>query len=219
MPRGTSTTPGERLLTWRAGCNGPNSCSEVKTPDTSEVQALTRVNHATLAPGPLGNREMWLGCVVMCRTARDETGLSLFQLYWYERRGLLGEVERNESGWRLFSAEQMDVLRKIAEWRKAGLSIKEMAALLRKDGSAIAKATARRRGELVRLVNTVEVLERAATDLGVWAERSTEVTRAASEASRRTRGARPRRRTPTLRSIEDEIALTGARPRRRLLSW
>ncbi len=166
-----------------------------------------------------GNRAVELGFVPMCRTARDETGLSLFQLYWYERRGLLGEVERNESGWRVFSAEQMDVLRKIAEWRKAGLSIKEIAALLRKEGSAVAKATARRRGELVRLVAAVEILERAAADLGVWAERSTEVTRAASQASRRTGGTRPRRETPTLRSIEDEIALTGVRPRQRLLSW
>lgn len=132
------------------------------------------------------------------------SGLSAFQIRWYDRLGLLGDVERAEGGWRLFSVEQVDVLVKIREWRRDGLSLREIAALLRRDGNAVAAATARRRGELARLVRIVETLEEASAQLGAWSQRTGQTVEAPS----------------ALRSIEDDrtLAYSQSPPAERLLT-
>ena len=96
----------------------------------------------------------------MC--VRQKTGLSEWQLRVYSDSGLIGEVERTEGGHRLYSREQVELLERVAAWRRTGLQVREIRDLLRKDVTALGRHLARRRDELERLLRVVDALERAA---------------------------------------------------------
>lgn len=93
---------------------------------------------------------------------RRRTGLSEWQLRVYSDSGLIGEVNRTEGGHRLYSREQVELLERVATWRRAGLQVREIRDLLRKDANALGQHLARRRNELERLLHVVDALERAA---------------------------------------------------------
>ena len=104
------------------------------------------------------------------RGVRRFTGLTDNRIRHYDQLGLLGPVARSEAGYRLFAAEQFDTLRQIAQWRTAGLSLKEIRALLAHDQAALARSLASRREELARLVRIIDRLERANADLDDWSK-------------------------------------------------
>ncbi|WP_129124884.1 MerR family transcriptional regulator [Geomonas oryzae] len=57
-------------------------------------------------------------------------GLSRSTLLYYDQEGLLSPSERSEAGYRLYSEGDLDRLAAIASFRKAGLSIDEIRAIL-----------------------------------------------------------------------------------------
>lgn len=93
---------------------------------------------------------------------RRRTGLSEWQLRVYSDSGLIGEVKRTEGGHRLYSREQVELLERVAAWRRTGLQVREIRDLLRDDATALGRHLARRREELERLLHVVDALERAA---------------------------------------------------------
>jgi len=66
-------------------------------------------------------------------------GISRTTVLYYESIGLLEEPRRTESGYRKYGARELDRLRKICEWRQAGLTLEDIRSMLTrtsKDGDA-----------------------------------------------------------------------------------
>jgi DNA-binding transcriptional MerR regulator len=58
------------------------------------------------------------------------TGLSIYAIRFYEKEGLLERLPRTESGYRLFSSQEIDRLRFITRSRDMGFSLIEIGELL-----------------------------------------------------------------------------------------
>ena len=54
------------------------------------------------------------------------TGLSIPALRYYDKEGLLPDLRRKESGYRIFSDEDLYALELIACFKQSGLQIKEI---------------------------------------------------------------------------------------------
>lgn len=61
---------------------------------------------------------------------RSVTGLTARRIRYYERRGLIGEVERSPANQRRYDRTQIAQLQEIAEYRRQGFSIRQIEALL-----------------------------------------------------------------------------------------
>jgi len=59
-----------------------------------------------------------------------KAGLTPFWVRWYERQGLLGPVSRSRGAQRRLSDEQVDRLEQISRWRRLGLGLRDIRALL-----------------------------------------------------------------------------------------
>jgi DNA-binding transcriptional MerR regulator len=105
------------------------------------------------------------------KKARHMTGLDYWQIREWGDKGLIGLVERTEGRWRIFSAEQLALLQRIRDLHAEGLSVAEIRAVLQKDGSAIGRHVAKRKGELARLVGILKRLETASAELDDWSSR------------------------------------------------
>lgn len=64
------------------------------------------------------------------RKVQSITGLTARRIRHYERRGLLGDVERSPGGQRLFYRSQIAQLQEIAEYRRLGFGLRQIEALL-----------------------------------------------------------------------------------------
>ena len=62
--------------------------------------------------------------------AAKRTGLTPFRVRWYERQGLLGSVNRSSGAQRRLSDAQVRRLEQISQWRRAGLGLRDIRALL-----------------------------------------------------------------------------------------
>ena len=71
-------------------------------------------------------------------------GLSRSTLLFYDRLGLLGSSGRTAAGYRLYSDKDLKRLRRIRQFREAGLSLKEVAAVLATGGTPGTKLLERR---------------------------------------------------------------------------
>lgn len=56
----------------------------------------------------------------------EMTNLSISTLRYYDKEGLLPELERKESGYRIFTDGHLDLLKVIDSFKKAGLQIKDI---------------------------------------------------------------------------------------------
>lgn len=64
------------------------------------------------------------------REARQRSGLTSFRIRFYERQGLLGTVARTPRLQRRYSEDQVRRLEQIQQWRRMGLSLQDIRALL-----------------------------------------------------------------------------------------
>ncbi|WP_051096170.1 MerR family transcriptional regulator [Streptomyces sulphureus] len=97
------------------------------------------------------------------------SGLSAHTLRWYERIGLLGEVERSHTGQRRFTNRDLDWLSLVGKLRLTGMPVAEMvryAELVREGDHTVGErleflVAAREdvRGRIAELQGALEVLE------------------------------------------------------------
>ncbi len=68
------------------------------------------------------------GCfpIVTVKKAAERTGLTVKAIRYYENAGLLSPVDRTESGYRLYSKEDLERLRQIQFYRSVKLSIQDI---------------------------------------------------------------------------------------------
>jgi DNA-binding transcriptional MerR regulator len=90
------------------------------------------------------------------------SGLSEFQVRWYEKLGLIGGVERSGGRQRRYSDEQVARLEQIARWRQQRLSIRDIKAVLG-DGEPPAARVVALVDELQRRVEGLRTLAGATT--------------------------------------------------------
>lgn len=88
------------------------------------------------------------------RTAR-QAGVNLQTVLYYERRGLLAPARRNESGYRLYGPQAVQVIRFVKNAQALGFTLDEISKLLRlrvdrKSRCASVQRRAQARLELVR---------------------------------------------------------------------
>ena len=88
------------------------------------------------------------------RTAR-QAGVNLQTVLYYERRGLLAPARRNESGYRLYGPQAVQVIRFVKNAQALGFTLDEIGQLLRlrvgrRDRCASVRRQARRRLDSVR---------------------------------------------------------------------
>jgi DNA-binding transcriptional MerR regulator len=108
------------------------------------------------------------------------TGLTVRTLHHYDEIGLLRPAERSESGYRLYSDDDVRRLYRIVAFRRLGLALEEIGALLDGDGAADPRALIRAqldrleaeaamreqlRVRLVRLLRALDGADGAAADL------------------------------------------------------
>jgi Cu(I)-responsive transcriptional regulator len=121
----------------------------------------------TCAAGGNGRRKMNIG------EAAKATGISVKMLRYYEQIGLVRPALRTYSGYRVYSAKDVDTLRFVRRARGLGFQVKQIASLLDlwRDGSrssgdvkALALGHAqeleRRRRELDEMIGTLQHLAR-----------------------------------------------------------
>lgn len=108
-----------------------------------------------------------------------QAGVGIDTVRFYEREGLLPEARRAESGYRLYSLDDVDRLRFIRRAKTLGFSLEEIAELLRlnaaKGSRSDVKRLAQRRlaGELVAAAQQrQEALSLTGYRLAVMPERS-----------------------------------------------
>jgi DNA-binding transcriptional MerR regulator len=110
----------------------------------------------------------------------EATGLTVRTLHHYDEIGLLRPAERSESGYRLYSDDDVRRLYRIVAFRRLGLALAEIGALLDGDGASDPRALIRAQLErleaeaamreqlrvrLVRLLRALEGADGAAADL------------------------------------------------------
>jgi DNA-binding transcriptional MerR regulator len=108
------------------------------------------------------------------------TGLTVRTLHHYDEIGLLRPTERSDAGYRLYADDDVRRLYRIVAFRRLGLALDEIGALLDGDGAADPRALIRAQLErleaeaamrerlrvrLVRLLRAVEGADGAAADL------------------------------------------------------
>src|SRR3954470_23562305 len=108
------------------------------------------------------------------------TGLTVRTLHHYDEIGLLRPAERSEAGYRLYSDDDVRRLYRIVAFRRLGLALDEIGALLEADGAPAPRALIRAQLErleaeaairehlrvpLVRLLRALDGADGAAADL------------------------------------------------------
>lgn len=100
--------------------------------------------------------------------AAKRAGLTPFRVRWYERQGLLGPVSRSAGAQRRLSDEQLRRLEQISRWRRSGLGLRDIRALLDVPGPSgpedLTRCLLARVDELQREVGGVAALASAVAD-------------------------------------------------------
>lgn len=76
-----------------------------------------------------------------------QAGVGIDTVRFYERKGLLLEAARTRSGYRLYSADDVDRLRFIRRAKRLGFSLEEIAELLELDAAKGSRASVKRLAE------------------------------------------------------------------------
>lgn len=79
--------------------------------------------------------------------AAKQAGVGIDTVRFYEREGLLPEVQRTESGYRLYSVDDVDRLRFIRRAKTLGFSLEEIAELLNLNAAKGSRASVKRLAE------------------------------------------------------------------------
>ena len=96
--------------------------------------------------------------------AAEQLGLSQRALKYYEKEGLL-EVRRDENGYRNYSAQDLERLKKISLYRKLGIAIKDIERLINIDGPArLRENLAQKRDQLQQDQTQLQSLEKYLND-------------------------------------------------------
>ena len=91
--------------------------------------------------------------------AAEQLGLSQRALKYYEKEGLL-EVRRDENGYRNYSAQDLERLKKISLYRKLGIAIKDIESLLNiEDPARLREILAQKRDQLQQDQTLLQSLE------------------------------------------------------------
>ena len=92
--------------------------------------------------------------------AAEQLGLSQRALKYYEKEGLL-EVRRDENGYRNYSAQDLERLKKISLYRKLGIAIKDIESLLNiEDPARLREILAQKRDQLQQDQTQLQSLEK-----------------------------------------------------------
>lgn len=75
----------------------------------------------------------------------DETGLSIHTLRYYEQIGLVGEIPRDEYGYRIYSQSDILWFHIIKYYRSMGMSIKDLQQFASHHDSDLSLTSARRK--------------------------------------------------------------------------
>lgn len=76
--------------------------------------------------------------------AAKQAGVGIDTVRFYEREGLLPEAQRTESGYRLYSADDVDRLRFIRRAKTLGFSLEEIAELMNLNAAKGSRASVKR---------------------------------------------------------------------------
>ena len=96
--------------------------------------------------------------------AAEQLGLSQRALKYYEKEGLL-EVRRDENGYRNYSAQDLERLKKISLYRKLGIAIKDIESLLNtEDPARLREILAQKRDQLQQDQTQLQSLEKYLDD-------------------------------------------------------
>ena len=94
----------------------------------------------------------------------EQLGLSQRALKYYEKEGLL-EVRRDENGYRNYSAQDLERLKKISLYRKLGIAIKDIESLLNtEDPARLREILAQKRDQLQQDQTQLQSLEKYLND-------------------------------------------------------
>jgi MerR family transcriptional regulator, mercuric resistance operon regulatory protein len=131
----------------------------------------------------------------------DQAGVNVQTLRYYERRGLLPEPERSDSGYRSYDAQAVRTVRFIKGAQQLGFSLEEIDSLLalasggpRNCGAAKALAT-EKIGDLEAKIARLSVMRDSLRQLVATCDRSPS-----------------QRDCPLLEAIEDDTVIEGAHP-------
>lgn len=109
-------------------------------------------------------------------------GVTVRTLHHYDELGLLRPSERTSAGYRLYTAADLERLATVVTYRRLGLPLDEVAALLRGDGSSIEHLRRQRDavldkvGEMHRLVDAIDArLEREMSERPATTEEMKEI--------------------------------------------
>ena len=96
--------------------------------------------------------------------AAEQLGLSQRALKYYEKEGLL-EVRRDENGYRNYSAQDLERLKKISLYRKLGIASKDIESLLNiEDPARLREILAQKRDQLQQDQTQLQSLEKYLND-------------------------------------------------------
>ena len=96
--------------------------------------------------------------------AAEQLGLSQRALKYYEKEGLL-EVRRDENGYRNYSAQDLERLKKISLYRKLGIAIKDIESVLNiEDPARLREILAQKRDQLQQDQTQLKSLEKYLND-------------------------------------------------------
>jgi DNA-binding transcriptional MerR regulator len=96
--------------------------------------------------------------------AAEQLGLSQRALKYYEKEGLL-EVRRDENGYRNYSTQDLERLKKISLYRKLGIAIKDIESLLNtEDPARLREILAQKRDQLQQDQTQLQSLEKYLDD-------------------------------------------------------
>lgn len=88
-------------------------------------------------------------------------GLSRTTLLYYDRIDLLKPTARSESGYRLYGEAEVERLAQICSYRRAGLTLDQIARMLKSPGVPDEGILAARLGELDREIGALRIQQRA----------------------------------------------------------
>jgi Hg(II)-responsive transcriptional regulator len=131
----------------------------------------------------------------------DQAGVNVQTLRYYERRGLLPEPERSDSGYRSYDTQAVRTVRFIKGAQKLGFSLEEIDSLLALAGGGprncdAAKALANEKiGDLEAKITRMSVMRDSLRQLVATCDRTPS-----------------KRDCPLLEAIEDDMIIEGARP-------
>lgn len=95
---------------------------------------------------PSGGRWVPTGRLYLTSELRAATGLPRTHMDFYLREGIIRPTARTESGYLLFDATELEILRRVLRWREEGVGIRSIRARLGRPADEVAGGAAQERG-------------------------------------------------------------------------